>query len=98
MESTEGPQGPPLLIPVGMATAAFSSSQTGELELSHGLIWEQDSGFYPGFVGGMVSVGHGRARHLLPGLTSGARTGKATGIGPGTVGPFRYRLGWPGPL
>lgn len=39
-----------------------------------------------------MSVGYGRARHLLPGLTSGARTGKATGIGPGTVRPFRYQL------
>lgn len=42
VESTDGPKGPLPLIPVGMATAAFSSSQTGELELSHGLIWEQD--------------------------------------------------------
>jgi hypothetical protein len=37
-------------------------------------------------------VGQGRAGHLLPGLTSEARTGKATGIGPRTVRPFRYQL------
>lgn len=87
----------PPLTPVGMATAAFSS-QTGKLRLSHRLIWEHDrascrtSGSHPGFVGGRGSVGQGRARHLLPGLTSGARTGKATGIGPGTVRPFWNQL------
>lgn len=37
-------------------------------------------------------MGQGRARHLPPGLTSEARTGKATGIGPGTVRPFWYQL------